>query len=350
MKHIILLGSFFLFCQGIQAQCFEADASIWEDTWASCQKSANPIASYGESHWIKYDFGYVRNLSKTWVWNTNEPGHLSKGFNQVQIDYSIDEEEWTNWGEMNFPIGTGEAIYGGFSGPDMQGIKARYVLITALTNHGHHSCSGIAEIKFNLLPQAEGASVNGNYDNCRPVEAFEIEIFEEDAALLTWEAVEPHDDYLVEYRLEGTEQWTAIEGDYEEAYLEELIPFETYEFRINTICFSDLATSEVGTFTLGTVSTQSEKAKESAQPLEVFPNPTRGNIGLVFQSNQTEDIRYHIKATTGQLMESGQLMHSGGRQVYPLHLGNLPDGVYYIQVLNNEKELVGSKRIVKISN
>jgi hypothetical protein len=350
MKHIILLCSFFLLSQGIQAQCFEPDASIWEDTWASCQESPNPISSYGDGHWIKYDFGSVRNLSKTWVWNTNEPGHLKSGFSQVQIDYSIDGTDWTNWGEMDFPMGTGEAIYGGFPGPDMVGLKARYVLITALSNHGHDSCYGIAEIKFNLLPQAEGGPEDSNYENCGPVEDFEVEILEENTVLLTWEAVEPHEEYLVEYRLAGTENWTAIEGDYDEAYLSELIPFETYEFRINTICFSDLATSEIGTFTLGTVSTKTEKAEELEYPLEVFPNPTRGNIGVVYQSDQTEDILYHIKAATGQLIQSGQIMHSGGRQVYQLYLDNLPDGVYYLQVLKNDKEFVGSERIVKISN
>ena len=144
---LLLIGSY-----GLQAQNFEPDASIWLNPWLSCNASMNPKASYGDSHWIRYDLGLVRRLSKTWVWNINDPQQLDAGFDRVKVDYSLDGRNWTYHGEMSFPKADGEAVYGGFPGPDLVGVKARYVLLTVLSTHGNTNCAGISEMKFNLLP------------------------------------------------------------------------------------------------------------------------------------------------------------------------------------------------------
>ncbi|MEM6768887.1 MAG: discoidin domain-containing protein, partial [Bacteroidota bacterium] len=158
LKHIsfflllILAGNLAL----AQANCVTPDATIWQDTWASCQATPSPNLANGTSHWIQYDFGVVRRLSKTWIWNANDPAKLSEGFRRVKVDYSVDGRNWTSWGEMEFPQAQGAAIYGGFSGPDLVGIEARYVLFTAVSNYGSSSCYGLAEVKFNLLPTTFG--------------------------------------------------------------------------------------------------------------------------------------------------------------------------------------------------
>ena len=87
----------------------------------------------------------MRNLSKTWVWNTNDPDKVDQGFKTVRIDYSEDGENWTNWGEMTFPKAQGEAVYGGFAGPDLQNVKAQYVLLTAISNYGDATCAGCGQ-------------------------------------------------------------------------------------------------------------------------------------------------------------------------------------------------------------
>ena len=128
MKQLIYITLFNLFCINLlSAQCVETDASIWKDTWASCEKTANPKSEYGNSHWIQYNFGSPRNLSKTWVWNTNDPAKLDQGFKLVKIDYSEDGQNWIYFGEMSFPKAKGEAVYSGFTGPYLQNIKAQYV-------------------------------------------------------------------------------------------------------------------------------------------------------------------------------------------------------------------------------
>lgn len=242
-----------LFTCNLMAQCFDADESIWLDTWASCQSNPNPKPTYGDSHWIQYDFGEIRKLSKTWVWNTNDPAKLSQGFNQVKIDYSNDGSTWTYWGEMSFPMAQGEAIYGGFPGPNLYGIDARYVLLTAITNHGDPSCFGIAEIKFNLYPELIQGEFNDDILNCE--EGFEegvyIEMLEDIGVYFYWEFdVGPGLEFIFEYRELGEPDWVQIYGlEESEFFLEFLEPNTTYEFRVRADCNGEIITSEIGTFT-----------------------------------------------------------------------------------------------------
>lgn len=140
--------------------CFDADETIWQNTWRSCEKSLSPVADYGPSHWIMYDFSEIRNLSKSWIWNTNDPLRLDEGFRDVMIDYSVDGVNWSHWGAFYFPKAKGKAVYGGFPGPDLNGISAQFILLTAMSNHGDEHCMGIAEIKFNLLPGFESSIVS----------------------------------------------------------------------------------------------------------------------------------------------------------------------------------------------
>ena len=232
------------------AQCFDPDASIWLDTWASCEVSPNPKNEYGSTHWIQYDFGSVRTLSKSWVWNANDPSKLEQGFNLVKIDYSTDGETWDYWGEMNFPMAQGEPIYGGFPGPDLLGIEAQYVLLTAMSNHGDPNCSGLAEIKFNLMP---GDTLGlppggGGSGDCVAVEEIYIEEVNDVEAFIFWEHELEDAFYVFEYRTPGGD-WIEIETEEPEVFLENLEPNTEYEFRIGIECGEDFIYSDIQNFT-----------------------------------------------------------------------------------------------------
>ncbi|MBT8190637.1 MAG: T9SS type A sorting domain-containing protein [Bacteroidia bacterium] len=253
---IILLLVSSSFCT---AQCFDPDASIWKDTWASCEQSPNPIQAYGMSHWIQYDFGSIRNLSKSWIWNTNDPDKLNQGFNQVSIDYSEDGIDWIHWGEMTFPKAQGVAVYGGFPGPDLQNIKARYILLTALSNYGHSSCSGLAEIKFNLKTEETDMSppIEDDDDNpdevCASLEFIEVEYLAQTEAFIFWEYEFSDEEefeevyYLFEY---GTspDEMESEELDEAEIFLEDLLPNTTYYYNVSIICDDALISSDTEIF------------------------------------------------------------------------------------------------------
>ncbi len=134
----------------LQAQCGNPDARTWENSWRSCEPSANPLPVRGTGHWIQYDLGAVYRLSKVHVWNSNEVGKLNQGFRNVVIDYLPDGTTWSELGRYQFAQGTGDLVYGGFEGFDFDGREVRYVLITALDNWGNGTCYGLSEVKFNL--------------------------------------------------------------------------------------------------------------------------------------------------------------------------------------------------------
>lgn len=152
MKNLYLYIALTLFSglQTLQAQCYpDRHSTNWYDGWVSCEPSTNPISSYGSTHWIMYDLGYNYVLNKTKIWNTNEPKHLDYGINEYTIDYSLDGVTWDNLGNFTIDQASGSSTYEGVEGPDFEGTKARYVLITPNTNYGG-DCYGFSELKISI--------------------------------------------------------------------------------------------------------------------------------------------------------------------------------------------------------
>ncbi|MEO0875095.1 MAG: hypothetical protein AAFY48_10860, partial [Bacteroidota bacterium] len=87
-------------------QCADPDASIWENTWHSCEEAASPNSDRGDGHWVQYDFGQIYTLSTTHVWNANAADRLTEGFREVVVDYSLDGEEWLTLDTVSFEQGT----------------------------------------------------------------------------------------------------------------------------------------------------------------------------------------------------------------------------------------------------
>ena len=131
-------------------------------SWLSCTLSPSPNSIRPDGHWIKYDFGTIYQLHQTQVWNYNAIGEIEKGFNQVQIDYSIDGINWTPLGETyTWELAGGSSDYSGFQGPNFNGIGARYILITSVDPNNQSGCRGIGKILFNANEcPSEGTSCN----------------------------------------------------------------------------------------------------------------------------------------------------------------------------------------------
>lgn len=149
-QNIYILLFAFLSFQFITAQCYpDRHSTNWYDGWVSCEISQNPIASYGETHWIMYDLGYDYVLNETKFWNANEPKHIDYGINEFNIDYSLDGITWVNLGEFNMEQASGLSTYEGNEGPDFDSAQARYVLITPNSNYGG-DCYGLSELKISI--------------------------------------------------------------------------------------------------------------------------------------------------------------------------------------------------------
>lgn len=449
MKHISLFLLLFCFSPSLPSQCFEPDPGIWLNTWRSCAPSPNPNPALGSTHWIEYDLGQVRTLSKSWVWNTNDPERLDQGFRRVRIDHSLDGENWTYYGTMDFPRGNGQAIYSGFPGPDLREVEARYVLLTALSNHGDPNCAGLAEIKFHLFPNPTAREVDlpgSCIAQLRDIGVEELTPFE---ALVLWEnkqgASQPF--YVFEIRIAGTPDWHRVGIEEPEIFLDELEPRKTYEFRIGVYCGEQLeytglkrfttpedpdaggcyppedlladsvsattahiswspidsagyflaAYREVGTedwqtqmlttpyvelaglvpetnyesyiATLcgdreywserlafktaapeGDVLTATDNEPSAEPDLNIYPNPGPGRFLLEARQIPSGRIKLQVNDQMGRLRWRHTAHALGDQDFFQIDLEHLPDGVYFLRILNEEETWQQSRRIVKISN
>jgi len=150
MKSII---SFLILCftsSIMVAQCYpDRHNTSSTSAWLSCSESANPNAVRGNSHWIKYDFDYTYELGQVTFWNYNETEYIQNGIQEIVIDYSLDGEEWIEWGTFTLNQSAGSSTYEGDAGPDLDGLFAKHILFTAISNYGGN-CYGLSEVKIGV--------------------------------------------------------------------------------------------------------------------------------------------------------------------------------------------------------
>lgn len=147
-KIFILITVVFLVKHTAFTQCFpDRHSTNFFDGWVSCELGDNPNPVRGKSHFIMYDYGKLYQLGQMKIWNSNDPAHLDWGMKDVVIDYSADGVNWTEAGFFTFPEASGLSTYEGEDGPDLNGIEARYLLITGINNYGNNDCFGLSEVK-----------------------------------------------------------------------------------------------------------------------------------------------------------------------------------------------------------
>jgi hypothetical protein len=147
MKKFILL---ILICYSplLFSQCFpDRHSTNWFDAWISCKEKASPNPSNGSGHWILYDLNNQYIIDKIKIWNVNDPEHLNWGMKNIRIEYSVDSVSWSSAGEFTLNQAEGTNRYEGMDWTDVVIPKARYILITGLSNFGG-SCYGLAELRF----------------------------------------------------------------------------------------------------------------------------------------------------------------------------------------------------------
>ena len=143
------------------AQCGDS-GNYWNKSWVSCRTTPSPNPVRGDSHWILYEFHQPENISESFIWNANRTGESETGARDVVVDYSVDGNTWMELGAYTFPQGTENEDYAGFEGPDFGGIFVQKILITIKNTYGDGTCVSIAEVQFNINPDA----CYGTIDEC----------------------------------------------------------------------------------------------------------------------------------------------------------------------------------------
>lgn len=123
-------------------------STLSKDAWVSCETAESPNVKRDPGHWIMYDLGDQYALHGSTFWNNNAPTETDRGLNQIVVDYSLDGANWQEVTTMSLPQAPGSSFYQGTEGPDFGGATARYVLISAMSNHGG-DCYSLSEVRIN---------------------------------------------------------------------------------------------------------------------------------------------------------------------------------------------------------
>ena len=127
-------------------QCFpERHSTNWFDAWVSCETSISPNSS--KSHWIMYELDALFKIDKFKIWNINDPSHLEWGTKNLLIEYSEDGKNWFIADSFVLTKAPGTNDYEGDDWIDLNIPKAKFLLLTSLTNF-KGDCHGFSEIKF----------------------------------------------------------------------------------------------------------------------------------------------------------------------------------------------------------
>jgi len=162
-RFIIIITAVLFTAIAANSQCYkDRHSTNAYDGWISCTETPNPNSLLGNTHWILYNLGQNQNLYKSTFWNSNHPDHLAWGVKKMRFDYSMDSINWNYLTTYEFYKAPGNSLYEGETGPDFNGITARYVLLSPLENYGA-ACVGFSEIRINTEPSANNTlSLNLN--------------------------------------------------------------------------------------------------------------------------------------------------------------------------------------------
>ncbi len=155
MRLFITVTFFCFAASSMLGQCFvDRHNTNTETGWISCTPSTNPNASRGQSHWIMYDMTFDYALDMLHVWNFNHPAQLNNGARQVAIDISNDGLSWINAATVQIAQSTGSSFYEGQDIIDLSGNRARFVLLTILSNWGG-GCFAISEVRIGVKDESD---------------------------------------------------------------------------------------------------------------------------------------------------------------------------------------------------
>lgn len=85
------------------------------------------------------------------IWNHNVWGETGQGVKSVVLDYSSDGSNWASAGTLDIQKAPGSWKYVAPDPINLNGLAARFVLITVLeTWESNSACAGIAEVTFGI--------------------------------------------------------------------------------------------------------------------------------------------------------------------------------------------------------
>src|SRR5690606_25113228 len=116
----------------------------------------------------------------------------------------------------------------------------------------------------------------------------------------------------------------------------------TYNVRLVVItdCDSDTLTQQV------VIEGISLHENALSRSLDVYPNPTKATLNLVFDAGSAQNATVQLSDMTGKILFATEFNNLNGKYSGEINLENLPKGTYILNV--NTDGLSAQRRIIKI--
>ncbi len=183
---------------------------------------------------------------------------------------------------------------------------------------------------------------------CLNPSEFATENADSTSITIVWPTIGPAVDYEAAYRLEANTDWIEIATDgSSNIQLSNLDTCANYVLRVKTQCFQEDGNGfEFFNFST-TCFSSTKEIKANAQNWTIAPNPFHESIFLQWNKNgSSEDVMVIIHDAYGRQVQTPQLWSALQNQIR-LNLGQLPAGVYTVNLLKNGR-LWSAERVIKM--
>jgi hypothetical protein len=154
------------------------------------------------------------------------------------------------------------------------------------------------------------------------------------SAMLNWTAVTGAIGYTVDYRIAGTSGWSYTTTSGTSVTVTGLSSGTVYEYQVQTLCStvdsSGNSTSSLFTTTMSTTQVQNYIA--GYDNLQVYPNPTNGDVNIRFILVKNEPVKINVTDMLGRTINEAVNINEElpGTHNYKINPGQ--PGIYFIEI------------------
>jgi hypothetical protein len=155
---------------------------------------------------------------------------------------------------------------------------------------------------------------------------------------VTWDSAANGMNYFINIKQANAASWGGTTVNTLSRTFTSLSPATNYQVRIRTVCTPGTTTTANSLFSdtiLFTTTSLANKAifdNAGAATWQVYPNPTRDNLHVDFNSNSTETVKVDVRDMTGRLVQTLNYEPMIGQNTLDINLHTAADGLYLIQI------------------
>jgi len=152
------------------------------------------------------------------------------------------------------------------------------------------------------------------------------------SAIITWDVLVGASSYTYKHRKVGDSNWNSQTTTFPIAVLFGISDCTDYEWTLETTCFDGSTAQSSSTNNFTTVCKDfSGRSFPRTDNLQLFPNPTNGNLNMIVPYNQ-EFIEMNIYNSTGQLVYNSTLRDVDKSKFIRVDIRDLSPGLYTISL------------------